>query len=147
MGAKDFTLPSRVYDDGTFVRFHQEFLWDQAHVDELHSVTGSDGKYQHEFSRDVDKWNYLCQHYAWWTNLPDDGLHPASEESNYWWCDFDNDEEAEIVTYGLEDIQAGKWYYVTFTFKKTNTVGTLTLYTYDLGPDDVSTLTVTVESP
>lgn len=92
----NFTLPSRVYDDGTFVRFHQEFLWDQAHVDELHSVTGSDGKYQHEFLRDVDKWdamNYLCQHYAWWTNLPDDGLHPASEESNYWWCDFNNDEE------------------------------------------------------
>lgn len=54
-----------------------------------------------------------------------------------------------------EDIQAGKCYYVTFTFKKTNTVGTLTLYTqaeyadhwYDSGPDDVSTLTVTVESP
>jgi len=127
-------------------------------VNELHRVTGGDGKYQHEFSRDIDKWdamNSLCQHYAWWTNLPEDGLHTASEESNYWWCDIDNDEEAEIVTYGPEDIQANKWYYVTFTFKKRSTSGTLTLYTqaeyadhwYDLGPDDYCGLTETIESP
>lgn len=133
-------------------------MWDQAHVNELHSVTGSDGKYQHEFSRDVDKWdvmNSLCQHYSWWTNLPEDGLHTASEESDYWWCDVDNDEEAEVVTYGPDDIQANTWYYVTFTFKKRSTEGTLTLYTqaeyadhwYDWGPDDYCDLTETIENP
>jgi len=62
-----FTNPSRIYDNGIYVRYQQQFLWDQAHVNELHSVTGSNGKYRHEFLRDKDKWdamNWLCQHYA-----------------------------------------------------------------------------------
>ena len=65
-------------------------------------MTGSNGKYQHEFSRNVDEWdamNSLCEPYAWWTNLPETGLHTSNEERNYW-CDIDSDEEAEIVTYG-----------------------------------------------
>ena len=76
MGSERFTNPSKIYDDGTCIRYHQEFLWNQAHLNELHSVTGSNGKYQHEFSRNVDEWdamNSLCEPYAWWTNLPETG--------------------------------------------------------------------------
>ena len=68
-----YTFPSRIYDDGTYVEYFQWFLWDQGNVDELHSRATSNGKYQHEFTRDVDKWdaeNWLCQDYGWWTNLP-----------------------------------------------------------------------------
>ncbi|MFO7967840.1 MAG: hypothetical protein R6U44_09615 [Archaeoglobaceae archaeon] len=156
----NYNDPSRIYDDGTYVRYHQEFLWDQAHVNELHEVTGSDGKYQHEFRRNVDKWDSmdsLCNHYSWWSNLPSDGLHTASEEQAYPWCDIpaiQNDEEAEIVTYGPTDIQANTWYYVTFTFYKRSTTGTLELETQaeyaDLWwwiPDDSCTLTETTENP
>ena len=153
-----FYNPSRIYDDGTYVEYKQWFKWDQNHVNELHSKTGSNGKYQHEFSRDVDKWdfqNWLCQDYGWWTNLPDD-VHEASEEQAYPWCDtpfFQNDEEAELVTYSPLSIQANKWYYMDVIFKKRQTSGTLTLITeaeyadnrYDLGPDDWSELTRTTE--
>ncbi|KAB2944448.1 hypothetical protein [Candidatus Methanoperedens sp. BLZ2] len=154
-----FTYPDRIYDDGTYVEYFQWFAWDQAHANDLHSKTGSNGKYQHEFSRDVDKWDFqssLCIDYGWWTNLPD--VHEASEEATYPWCDLpflQNDEEAELVTYSPQNIQANTWYYMDVIFKKRTTSGTLELltqaeyadYRYDFGPDSYSDLTRTTEVP
>lgn len=149
--------PSRYYDSGTYVGYIQDFQWDQDHVDELHSKTGSNGKYQHEFRRDKDKWDFqncLCQDYGWWTDLPDD-VHEASEEKTYPWCDIlDSDEEAELVTYSPTDIQADQSYYVKMLFKKRDTTGTLTLFTkaeyadkWYKPPADGSYLTETTENP
>lgn len=78
--------PNRYYDSGTYVGYVQNFQWDQSHVNELHSKTGSDGKYQHEFRRVGDKWDAMdswCDDYGWWINLPADGLHTSNEENTY----------------------------------------------------------------
>jgi hypothetical protein len=152
--------PNRYYDSGTYVGYVQNFQWDQSHVNELHSQTGSNGKYQHEFRRVGDKWDAMdssCNDYGWWTNLPDDELHSSNEENSYWWCDVGTDEEAELVTYGPLSIQAGQNYYMQVLFKKIDTSGTLTLKTksecndFWLEPgadaDCQSYLTETTENP
>lgn len=66
-----------------------------------------------------------------------------------------NDEEAELVTYSPQNIQANTWYYMDVIFKKRTTSGTLELltqaeyadYRYDFGPDSYSDLTRTTEVP